>query len=85
VWYPKPLPKTDHFERGFAQNVSGRSRGLDRFGTQALHAQNAGAKAVIIVKEHDEQPAFSIPEMVDDRDLFGVSIPVYMVSRADGT
>lgn len=55
-------------------------RGTCQFGTKALQAQNAGAVGVIIV---NNSPAAPIP-MGAGNDGANVTIPVVMISQADG-
>jgi hypothetical protein len=60
-------------------NIALVTRGLCQFGTKALIAQQAGAKAVIIV---NNEPG--VMGMAGGNDGGSVNIPVYMVSNADG-
>jgi len=62
-----------------AGNIALVTRGVCQFGTKALVAQQAGAKAVIIV---NNEPG--VMGMAGGNDGGSVSIPVYMVSNSDG-
>jgi hypothetical protein len=55
-------------------------RGEVNFGTQALHAEQAGAEAVIIVQNTDAPPGIAAA----NEDALKVTVPVYMVGREVG-
>jgi hypothetical protein len=56
-------------------------RGECTFVTKVRHAQNVGAKAVIIIDNKDEE---YIPEMADDGTGTSISIPSMLIRKKDG-
>ena len=58
------------------------SRGGCSFGTKALMAQQAGARAIIIVNSDDKLP---MPKLAGGDDTSSIRIPGMMVKKSDGT
>jgi hypothetical protein len=53
------------------------------YGTKALHAQLAGATAVVIIQSDGQQPHPPGSSFMGNRDAASVTIPVFMISYAD--
>jgi hypothetical protein len=73
-------PLTDAVAGGIVLVERVVERGGVGFGTQALHAEQAGAEAVIIVQNSDALPG----KAAANEDALKVTVPVYMVGREVG-